>query len=122
MSNADGPRNVLLPCPACRRHVHVGESRCPFCDGQLELIAPPLVEAPRRLSRAAAVALSASLAGTAMFGCSERAIQPVYGGPPDPGPPPASDASDHHAVEIPDTAFIDVVQPADVDAPDASGD
>jgi hypothetical protein len=56
----------LAPCPACRRHVEVVETTCPFCGaalaesfrGQLRPVAPP-----RRLSRAAMMAAGATLLG-----------------------------------------------------------
>lgn len=56
----------LAPCPACRRHVEVVETTCPFCAavlaesfrGQPRPVAPP-----RRLSRAAMMAAGATLLG-----------------------------------------------------------
>ena len=54
----------LVPCPSCARHVRASETACPFCQAELpeglEAQARPGVA--RRMSRAAALALGASLA------------------------------------------------------------
>ena len=54
----------LVPCPSCARHVRASETACPFCQTELpeglETQARPGVA--RRMSRAAALALGASLA------------------------------------------------------------
>ena len=67
----------LAPCPSCSRHVKTAESRCPFCRTALpEAFGGPLANAAatRGMSRAAALALGASLAVT---GCGKTASQPT---------------------------------------------
>jgi len=53
---------ALIPCPACRRHVYITETSCPFCSHELSGVA---ATAPRRapvgrMSRAALVVLGMS--------------------------------------------------------------
>jgi hypothetical protein len=110
---------TLAPCPSCSRHVKTSETACPFCKAA---IAPGAAVAipgpPRRLSRAAAYAFTASLAiagcegGTAQIGDAGTTdeggsggeggtrdggtdappdngnIQPPYGAPAYGAPPP----------------------------------
>src|SRR5689334_17944269 len=94
----------LVPCPSCSRHVLATEERCPFCRAllpdDLELRVIPGVA--RRLSRAAAFMLGATLAVTSCGGDvssgsssggqggaggaagDDGGVQPLYGGPPPP--------------------------------------
>jgi hypothetical protein len=63
----------LAPCPSCHRHVRGGEGRCPFCGEVIETRTParlPAASAPPRgrLSRAAALAIGASLAAVPACG------------------------------------------------------
>jgi hypothetical protein len=60
----------LEPCPACRRHVRVDESACPFCGGALEASAPRSLAAGR-LTRAAVFA-GAALAGATGCGGKQK--------------------------------------------------
>ncbi len=56
----------LAPCPACNRHVDVGESACPFCAAALaeSFRGQPQPSPPaRRLGRAALMAAGATLMG-----------------------------------------------------------
>ncbi len=54
----------LSPCPACARHVRATEGQCPFCQSPMPegFSASVRPEAPRRLSRAAALAFGTALA------------------------------------------------------------
>lgn len=54
----------LVPCPTCARHVLASETACPFCASALpdDLAERVIPGAPRRLSRAAAFMLGASIA------------------------------------------------------------
>ena len=84
---------ALRMCEACSRHVRVSESRCPFCDAALASREPsPAVSSPRA-SRAAQVALAA----TVLVGCREE-------------PKPAADPTPAVASAAPDTS------PAPIDA------
>lgn len=60
----------LVPCPSCARHVLATETRCPFCASALpdDLEDRVIPGAPRRMSRAAAFMLGASLAVTGCDG------------------------------------------------------
>jgi hypothetical protein len=58
----------FVPCIQCQRHVRVAERVCPFCSQRHpagEQLPRLLPEAATRLSRAALVALGATLAGSA---------------------------------------------------------
>lgn len=68
-------------CAGCSRHVRVSASACPFCGcARAATEARELAVEPLHLSRAAIVALSASLV---LAGCDRIPAQaPVYGGPP----------------------------------------
>ena len=64
----------LVPCPACNRHVDVGESVCPFCatafPAAFRAQQPPAP--PRaRLGRAALMAAGATLMGAAACSSSD---------------------------------------------------
>lgn len=71
----------LHPCPGCRRHARAAE-RCPFC-GEMQAPAPPSAGWPLGVSRAALVALGASLA---LEGCDRTpvgpSVSPAYGAAP----------------------------------------
>jgi hypothetical protein len=84
--------NQLLPCPVCRRHVRIAESVCPFCAAALHLQPVPTVVVTARMSRAALIALSATVAGTMIVGCSGSDVA-VYGAPA-PGDASVTDAAD----------------------------
>jgi hypothetical protein len=77
----------LSPCPECQRHVRTDEARCPFCGASCS--ASPALAAevsPSRISqRAAAIAMSVSLAAAACGDPQPNAIA-IYGAPS----PPAS--------------------------------
>lgn len=62
---------MLLPCPACHRHVRSGASACPFCEAPLDGAARP-DDAPdtRGWKRAAIFTFGAALSLTA---CSSTA-------------------------------------------------
>ncbi len=69
---------ILVPCPACRRHVRRSEPACPFCHATLgsSTSIPERVRAPRRRSRAALYALAVASAGsTACGGVTSEASQ-----------------------------------------------
>ncbi|CAN5923715.1 hypothetical protein BH11MYX4_BH11MYX4_70000 [soil metagenome] len=74
--------SVLVPCPACARHIRGAETSCPFCHAPTEgLLAHAPREAPRvgrHLSRAA-LALASMAAVSA---CEKGPSNPAYGGPP----------------------------------------
>ena len=54
----------LVPCLHCDRHVRVVETRCPFCEGALPGAAAVAARPARgRMSRAAMLAVGATLAG-----------------------------------------------------------
>jgi hypothetical protein len=71
----------LRPCPACSRHVRVGDPSCPFCgresDGALPSAPSPLPPMSR-LARAAVFVLGAG--GFTVSACSNVATS--YGSPP----------------------------------------
>ena len=88
----------LAPCASCSRHVRTSEAACPFCAAPLTNRAIP-IEAPgttQRVSRAAAFALTASLAVT---GCGGTVVQ---GAPGDSGPRDGSSKSDATTDGAPD--------------------
>ena len=67
---------ALAPCPTCSRHVQTSEATCPFCKATLpQLTALPGLGPKQRLTRAAALAFTTSLA---VAGCS--AGVPLPGG------------------------------------------
>lgn len=51
----------LVPCAGCSRHVLATESSCPFCHAALGPMTVSAPAVPRGLSRAAALALGATL-------------------------------------------------------------
>ncbi len=89
--------SMLVPCPACSRHVKSDEIACPFCQVALSpracagrCFGPP----EARLGRAALVA-AAALLGVA---CQSTSVAPPYGiaphpdaGSPTDGPPDGGD-------------------------------
>ena len=98
----------LAPCPACSRHVKTAERICPFCKGALtEAIGESaLPVASSRLSRAAAIAFTASLAVTgaasASVGCSTGTIPgPTSDASPGPTPGPNDDGGNQAAYGAP---------------------
>jgi hypothetical protein len=61
----------LAPCPTCNRHVDVAEFACPFCAAPLAesfRAQPRPAPPPRRLSRAAMMAVGATLMGACSSG------------------------------------------------------
>lgn len=74
--------NRLSPCPSCNRHVAVHEQRCPFCAVPLDFSEASLRSLPReRLSRSAALAFGASLAGIlSTASCSDGDASVASGG------------------------------------------
>jgi hypothetical protein len=97
----------LVPCPACSRHVRVGERSCPFCQSALadSLGAdptPPSAPAAMRERRLSfpgtrRVALAGAAIGSSLLAvaCGDQVAVP-YGIPCDDRclPPPVMDASD----------------------------
>ncbi len=69
----------LVPCSVCQRHVRSTEAACPFCGGALSQGTAVDDFVPGLVSRAAALALTATLAAT---GCNRN----------DPPRPPAPSA------------------------------
>lgn len=59
----------LVPCSVCQRHVRSTEAACPFCGGALTESSPSDDFVPGLVSRAAALALTATLAAT---GCNRN--------------------------------------------------
>ncbi|MGZ5970342.1 MAG: hypothetical protein ACXWUG_31535 [Polyangiales bacterium] len=96
----------LAPCPSCRRHVRVGEQRCPFCTASLPKLVARNLELPR-MSRAALVA-----AVVAATGCREQT--PVV-----TADPPAKTADDAGPARDATQGTTDPVPIATVDAADA---
>ena len=70
----------LTPCPACARHVKLGECACPFCGAQVACRAGRNLPATR-MSRAALFAASALGTVLGATDCSESS-QPLYGAGP----------------------------------------
>jgi hypothetical protein len=89
--------NHLLPCPTCSRHVRTSERSCPFCSFPVDFSNVPLpVLVTGRFSRAALVALTASLGPLVLVDCGDSASHNEYGAPvylPDSGLDDASDAA-----------------------------
>ncbi len=90
---------MLVVCVGCSRHVRSTDARCPFCEALVVTGDTPSLEVPRGVSRAALVALGASLSltgcerGAALADPPRRAdayVQPhpaivaPYGAPPPP--------------------------------------
>ena len=73
----------LCPCESCGRHVRASGAECPFCAApRVPVVVPASTTPVVRLSRAAMLALGASLAvGAAVEACSGAA---AYGTPPAP--------------------------------------
>lgn len=61
----------LRLCPGCQRHVRAHEVACPFCAGPLEVAGEPAALPSERLGRAAIMAFTTALAGTALVACSD---------------------------------------------------
>jgi hypothetical protein len=93
---------MLVVCVGCSRHVRSTDARCPFCAALVVAGDAPSLELPRGASRAALVALGASLSltgcerGAALANPPPRAdayveahpaIVAPYGAPPRPRPP-----------------------------------
>lgn len=85
----------LRPCGACSRHVRADESRCPFCEAELEAAPPPPGSPVGRLGRAALMAVGvtvgvgvAAATVTSISGCGGKRdgnhAKP-YGAPPADG-------------------------------------
>lgn len=73
----------LAPCPSCSRHVKTSETACPFCQASLPAGAVVALPAPpARMSRAAAIAFTASLA---LAGCEGGTASVGDGGAADEG-------------------------------------
>ncbi len=94
---------MLVVCVGCSRHVRSTDARCPFCAALVVTHDAPSLELPRGASRAALVALGASLTltgcerGAALANPPPRAdayveahpaIVAPYGAPPRPRPTP----------------------------------
>lgn len=67
----------LTPCVACRRHARSTDPACPFCGGALSPVRAFAEVDTRGLSRAAVIALAASLG---LAACVSEDT-PVYGAP-----------------------------------------
>jgi outer membrane protein OmpA-like peptidoglycan-associated protein len=67
----------LLPCPACRRHVRIDATVCPFCSGRLD---PEAAGKQHRL-RLAQITFNTAVAA-AILGCGATTATP-----PQPAPP-----------------------------------
>jgi hypothetical protein len=67
----------LSPCPACKRHVAIEATSCPFCEAAL---APPATNVdPARLSRAAVFAFgAATVASTVLGACWTNKSEPQH--------------------------------------------
>jgi hypothetical protein len=99
----------LSPCPACARHVKVGDCTCPFCGAKVACAAPPLRPGAAGMSRAALFAASAL--GTTLV-ATDCTSMPLYG-----GPVPGDDA------DISDASPVDGSRaPSDAAAPSDAGD
>lgn len=79
---------ALVICARCDRHVRADERRCPFCRAAVRVATPDVDVVPRGASRAALVALSASLALGACHSRGPTESRPLivapYGAPPPP--------------------------------------
>jgi hypothetical protein len=120
----------LVPCPSCARHVLATERACPFCAASLpeDPLGRAVLGPPRRLTRAAAWVIGASLAVASCSGevttgnasgATSGGLGGAGGGPNDDGgflplygavPPP--DAGNDGAAPTED---------ASMDAPDEDG-
>jgi hypothetical protein len=69
----------LIPCPACARHVRLGETSCPFCRAAVPLreVTQGATQQPR-VNRATLFAFGASLA---VASCASPTVAPPYGAP-----------------------------------------
>jgi hypothetical protein len=91
---------MLVPCPACARHVRVSEATCPFCATAMPEAPAPVPGTNQRLSRAAAYAFTATVAaaaGGALVACSSSSTAvALYGAPAviDGGDGSTNDAAD----------------------------
>lgn len=72
--------HMLSLCPACRRHVHVDDERCPFCEHAGPRTPPRVRASGRGLTRAALFVAGASIATAC--GPDHGSVGEVYGGPP----------------------------------------
>jgi hypothetical protein len=105
----------LRACTACRRHVRIGEARCPFCDAALDAAARPVtlrtsaVSALPRLSRAAIFAFGAAATAAA----ATASIAACTAGTPGP-----SDASAEEGGGPVDAAGRDTSTAPDTSVPD----
>jgi hypothetical protein len=80
---------TLVPCPDCRRHVRLSDASCPFCSAPLDsaaLLRRVVPGVDRRLSRAAALAVVATLSLAACDdegegGGSGGSLSSLYGAP-----------------------------------------
>jgi hypothetical protein len=91
----------LSPCPGCARHVLATEPACPFCGASMpaDFTARVRPEAPRRLSRVAALAFGTSLAlgacadtvtgSDGSSDASDASADALRDAPPDDGGPAA---------------------------------
>jgi hypothetical protein len=70
----------FTPCPSCARHVRSGDSKCPFCGGEVLHVNVPARVTVGRLSRSALFAASA--AGLALATTNCGSMSSSYGGPP----------------------------------------
>ena len=83
----------LRPCGACSRHVRADETRCPFCEAELDAAPPPLATPAGRLGRAALMAVGVTV-GVTVAAATVTTVTGC-GGKPDPnhakpyGAPPA---------------------------------
>ncbi len=112
----------FVACPACARHVRVGECVCPFC-GAKAACAKPLRRMGGRLTRAAMQAAGAAGTAIVLADCtSGPTIEPAYGiaCTPDVCAPIYEDSGADSAAE----GGVDVTEAATSDASpaDAPGD
>lgn len=91
----------LSPCPACKRHVAIDATSCPFC---ATAIAPPATTVdPARLSRAAVFAFSAAtIASTVLGACWTNKSEPQHA--------QQTQAAPDAAVAPPDAAVVQQIQ------------
>ena len=84
---------TLFLCPACHRHLHEEERRCPFCQAE---VAAPSTTVPKTtgITRAVWITLSAGLA--AGTGCEREASSTTA------TPPPGLAADDAGAPDVAD--------------------
>jgi hypothetical protein len=67
----------LTPCPACARHVKLGDCSCPFCGAKVACVGPRVGTAGERMSRSALFAAGAL--GT-VLGDESPGVVALYGG------------------------------------------